>query len=640
MDPRPEDWEWWNVDERKGDEVAHVVTTAFKDLINDSARERRDRLAAMRSMYLDINDERYGSEGIAFSRPMASPYNLLQGAVDASLAHIVTQRPRPMVLSVGGSGPLRRLARKRQLWLDGEYHRLKVYARMREIVLDSLLFGTGCLKICSANGRNKLERTWCGDLWTDPREERFYSVRTLYQLYTVDREVLKRRYKEFDKEIDAVKEVVLDDVPFPDLRTYGYQKPNQVNVIEGWRLPVDESTPGRRVVIIDGAMLEYEPWTDPDFPFARYLWAPKPMSWWGQGMVERGAGMQSDLNELCDIIRETYETFVPQYWAQEGSTDTEQISDMIGKINKYRGDKKPEMDSPSINPVILEQEQRMADRFSQVLGVDPTRSQAKQPKNVDSAKAIQTLMDGSTTRYVPNEQHYEEVVAIELPEKLLRNAHKLAKGKKQVVYAGQYMRGGMQAVEFSDTIPAKGTDDECFFIRPYPVANLSNSVAQRYDDIERMEQNGAFPDPRMKREMMAVPDIDGYTDRDLAGSDLIEMAIEKALDGDDVAPDSYWPMPEASIRIAQTIQLAQVNGEDPKGIQKLRNLHQALLQMPVNPMTQLTTTPNDPSLAPTMPVTNPSPAVPTGVPGAPPMGLQGPTGPMGPPPGPMGPGPV
>lgn len=632
-------WEWWNVDAERPDEVAHVVTSAFKDLINESARDRRNRLAAMRSMYLDIFDERFGSEDIAFSRPMASPYNLLQGAIDATLAHIVTQRPRPMVLSVGGSGPLRRLARKRQLWLDGEYHRLQVYARMREIVLDSLLFGTGCLKICSDRGRNKLERTWCGDLWTDPREERFYSVRTLYQLYSIDRDVLKRRYGQFKSEIDAVREVVLDDVPFPDLKTYGYQKPNQINVIEAWRLPVDDQTPGRRIVVIDNAVLESNPWTDPDFPFVRYLWATKPMSWWGQGMVERGAGMQSDLNELCDIIRETYETFVPQYWAQEGSTDTEQISDMIGKINKYRGDKKPEMDSPSINPVILEQEERMGNRFLHVLGVDPVRAQAKQPKNVDSAKGIQTLLDSSTTRFVPNEQHYEEVVAIELPQKLVRNAHRLAGSKKQTVYAGQYMRGGMQAVEFSDTIPDKDKEDEVFFIRPYPVANLSNSVAQRYDDIERMEQNGAFPDPRMKREMMAVPDIDGYIDRDLAGSDLIEIAIEKALDGSDVAPDSYWPMPEASIRIAQAIQLAQVNGEDAKGIQKLRNLHQALLQMPVNPMTQLTTTPNDPSLAPTMPVMNPSPAVPTGVPGAPPMG--GPVLPApGMPPGGMPPGPI
>lgn len=639
MELTPEDWMWWlekNDTDEDREQIAHVVCSAFKDLINESARDRRNELGAMRSMYLDIFDERFGSETIAFSRPMRSPYNLLQGAVDASLAHIVTQRPRPMVLSIGGSGPLRRLARKRQLWLDGEYHRLKVYKLLRGMVLDSLLYGTGCLKICSHNGRNKLERTWCGDLWTDPREERFSAVRTLYQLYAIDREVLKRRFKKYEKQIDNVKEMVVDDVPFPDLKTYGYQTPNLINVIEAWRLPIDDQTPGKRVLVIDGATLEVEDWTDPDFPFVRFLWAEKSMSWWGQGMVERGAGMQSDLNELCDIIRETYETFVPQYWAKEGSTNTESISDMIGKINKYTGDKKPEMDSPSINPVILEQEQRMAERFMQVLGIDPTRGQGSQPKNVDSAKGIQVLLDGSTTRYVPNEQQYEEVVAVELADKLIRNAHRLAKGKKQRVYAGQYMRGGMQAIEFSDTVPAGGTEDEVFFIRPYPVANLSNSVSQRYDDIERMEQNGAFPDQRMKREAMAVPDLDGYVDRDLAGSDLIEIAIEKALEGKDVAPDSYWPMPEASIRIAQTIQLAQVNGEDAKGIQKLRNLHQALLQMPVNPLTQLTTTPNDPALVPNPMVVNPSPAVPTGVPGASPMGPPGMAGPpMG---GPVPPG--
>lgn len=613
------DWEWWN--EKDDEKTAHNVCRIFKDLIDGDGKQRRNYLAAMRSMYLDIDDARFNETAIAFSRPMRSPYNLLQGAVDASIAHIVTQRPRPMVLSIGGSGPLRRLARKRQLWADGEYHRLKVYALMRQMVRDSLLYGTGCVKICTHNGRNKLELVWCGDLWTDPREERHNAVRTLYQMYAIDREVLTRKYPKFEEEIRAVKEAAPDDELFPDMLMHGLSSPNLISAIEAWRLPIDDETPGRRVVVIDGAVLESQPYEDPDFPFLRYLWATKPQSWWGQGMVERGAGMQSDLNELCDIIRETYETFVPQLWAKEGSTDTAQLTDTVGKVNKYKGtsDDIPKMVSHAINPVILQQEERMANRFLQVLGVDPIRSQATQPKNVESAKGIQTLMDGTTTRYVPNEQQYEEVVAVELYDKLVRNAKRIAKNsKKQLVYAGQYMRGGMQAVEFSDTVPAEGTEDECFFIRPYPVANLSNSVAQRYDDIERMEQNGAFPDLRMKREQMAVPDIDGYIDRDLAGSDLVEIAIEKALDGKDVSPDSYWPMPEASIRIGQTIQLAMVNGESPAGIQKLRNLHQALLKMPVNPTTQLTTTPSDPSLAPTQPVMNPSPVMPTGVPGAPP----------------------
>ena len=611
---RPEDWEWWTLVDRE--RVAHVVCHAFKDLIVQGARERRDNLAAMRSMYLDINDDRFISEDIMFSRPMRSPYNLLQGAVDSSVAHIVTQRPRPMVMPIGGSGATRRLARKRQLWLDGEYHRLKVYKVMRGMVHDALLYGTGCVKICASNGRNKLERTWCGDLWTDPREERFYNVRTLYQLYSIDRGVLIRRYPEYEEEIRAVRESVIDDVPFPDLRIDGYQSPNLINVIEAWRLPIDDQTPGKRVLVIDDALLELEDWKDPDFPFVFYRWGERSMSFWGQGMVERGYGMQSDLNELCNIIRETYETFVPQLWVKEGETDAATLDDVVGKVNKYK-ENIPQVLSPAINPVILEQEQRMAQRFLQVLGVDPMRAQAMQPANIESGKGLQVLSDNTSTRYVEQEQQYEEIVALELADKLVRNAKRLSSGR-QVVYAGQYMRGGMSKVEFKETVPAEGTEDECFFMRPYPVANLSNSVAQRYDDIERMEQNGAFPDPRMKRELMAVPDVDGYVDRDLAGADIVEMAIEKALfEGKDVGPDSYWPMPESSIRIGQAIQLAIVNGEDPAGIQRLRNLHQALLQLPVNPFTQLTTTPNDPSLAPQLPVMNPSPTMPTGVAGPP-----------------------
>jgi hypothetical protein len=624
---RLEDWQWWDAER---DDVARVVCESFLDIIREGAVEDRNRLAAMRSMYLDQADERF--EGGNFTRELRSPYNLLQGAVDATVAQIVTQRPRPMVVSIGGNGKLRRLARKRQRWVDGEYRRLKVYKHARKLVLDSLLYGAGILKITTANGRNKLERVWRGDLWTDPREERFDCVRTLYQLYAIDREVLRKRYPKYDKEIRNVRETVIDDVPFPDLRTEGYQSPNLINVIEAWRLPVADGVSGRRVLVIDGATLEDEEWDD-DFPFIFYHWADKGMGFWGQGMVERGAGMQSDLNELCGIVREAYELFVTQVWAKKGSTDVTSLDNRVGKVNTYTGDRPPDIVSPSINPVILQQEERMAGRFNNVLGVNPMHAQASRPKNIESAKGLQVLSDETTVRFVPNEQLYEEVLAESLYFQLIRNARRIMKkgGSKQRVYGGQYMRGGAQAVDFLDTVPEDGMDeDEVFFVAPFPVANLSNSVSQRYDDIERMEQNGAFPDPRMKRELMAVPDVDGYVDLDLAGSDLVELAIERALDGENVSPDSYWPFMEASVRIGQAIQLALLDGEDNAGIERLRNLHQALLRMPVNPNNGLTTTPGDPSLAPTMPVMNPSPTTPVGPMAPPPI-------PGGVPPGPQGP---
>jgi hypothetical protein len=575
-------------------------------------------------MYLDISDERFGEMG--FERNLRSPYNLLQGAVDSTMAHIVTQRPRPMLMTIGGNGPLRRLARRRQRWLDGEYHRLKVYQKSRKMVLDSLMYGAGCLKIDAKNGRNTLERVWCGDLWTDPREERFDCVRTLYQLHAIDRGVLIKRYPEHEAAIRGVKETIIDDIPFPDMKTYGYQSPALINVIEAWRLPTSKDCPGRHVLVIDTATLEDEKWEDEDFPFLIYRWADKSMSWWGQGMVERGAGMQSDLNELCSTIRESYETFVMQTWAKEGSVDVTTMDDTVGKINKYKGDTPPMHISPAINPTILQQEERMATRFYSVLGVNQMSAAAVKPAGVESGKGLQVLNDTTTTRFVPNEQQYEEVVAVELAEKLTCGARRQAKkGHKQTVYGGSHTRGGMRSVDFPDTIPKDQDENEVFFLRPFPVPNLSNSVSQRYDDIERMEQNGAFPDPRMKRELMAVPDIDGYIDRDLAGSDLVEEAIERALEGENVSPDSYWPHAEAMVRIGQAIQLAQIDQEKPDGVERLRNLHQALMEMPVNGTTGMTTVPTDPQVL----VQNTSAAVPTGPVAEPPIpGGIPPQGPM------------
>lgn len=611
--------QWWNAKEGERHEVAF---TQFYQLINNDAAERRANLSAMRSMYLDIPDERFGPMG--FTRKQRSSYNLLQGSLDSAHAQITVARPRPMVQSVGGDGPLRRRSVKRQRWTDGEFARLDAYTKLADNVRNGAIYGTGLLKIETHAGRNRLVDTWCGDCWTDPREERFDCVRTLYQIYAMDRDVLAAHFPAHEEAIYDIKETHPDDQLFPDLKAPGRNDQNMVTVMEAWRLPISDKLPGRRILVVQTATLNDKPWTRPDFPFVRYRWAPKPQSWWGQGMIERGCGIQSDLNELCHIIRETYETFVTQFWVKKGTVQIKKLDDIVGKINEYDGDKPPDILSPAINPVILQQEEKHAQRVYQVLGVNEMHAGAKRPPGVESGKGLQMLNDSTTVRFVPQERAHEKQT-LDLYHQLIWNSREIVKenpNAKQRVYGGAHQRGGLQPVDFLETeSETPDENDEIFVVQVFPVAGLSNTISQRMDDIERLDQMGAFPDPRQKRALMNMPDIEAHTDLDLAGMDLVEASIERALDGEDTHPESYWPRDFAVQRIGQAIQLAMLEGEDPDGIQRLRNLHMALLEMPVG-ATGLTVPPNDPSLAPQLPVQNPL-AVP------PPAG---PAGPAGPPP--------
>jgi hypothetical protein len=586
-------WQWWNAPE--GDEAIAGIIEHLQGQILEADGDRVHDLVAMRAIYLDIACSRY--DDIGYYRTKRSRYNLIQGAIDSTHAGIVASRPRPKIVTIGQDDAAQRRAELRQRWIDGEYERVGAYEKLSEMAMDGLLYGTGCLKVGHEDGRPVVDRVWCGDLWVDPQEERANRVRTLYQIHSMDRDVAMLTLPDHARELEHVPPTTTRwrDV-FPDLELGSYRSRNQVTLLEAWRLPtaakprkvVTDRGPvmlgaGRHLIVCGPHVLVDEAWEHPTFPFVFFRWAPDPQRFWGQGMVERGAGMQADLNELCETIQKAYKVMVPQFWVDD-QANIQKLTDIVGAVNRISpasgrgiGDSVLVL-SPDVAPGLLAREQEIARRFHHVLGVDVLQSMAQKPAGLNSGAALQNYKDSVAGRFLPQGRRYDQSTVV-LADLLFFFADKLAAdGHDQTIRVyGESI--GLQLVRYEDIKPQ---GDEIFETRVQPASALPKDAAGRMQFLYDVQALGLPLDPGWVAKMLEMPDVESLLDEINAGRDLVGNALSVCYQLDEEQPEAnaYWPLlnPDGTDGLAMTmvtrrIQMALNRGTDPAIVERLMNLH-------------------------------------------------------------------
>lgn len=587
-------WQWWNAP--KGDATIAALVEQLRDQAIETDGDRVQDLVAMRAAYLDIACSRY--EGIGFYRAKRSRYNLMQGAVDSTHAGIVAARPRPKIVTIGQDDAAQRRAELRQRWIDGEYERVDAYEKLSEMAMDGLLYGTGVLKVGHEDGRPVVDRVFCGDLWVDPQEERAKRVRTLYQIHTMDRDVAMLTFPEHAMDIDAAPPAPqrFRDV-FPDLDTSSHFRPrNQVALFEAWRLPTAAKPrmvatdrgevllgAGRHVIVCGSTVVVDEEWDCPTFPFVFYRWAPDPERFWGQGMVERGIGMQADLNELCDVIQRAYSVMVPQFWVDD-QAQVQTLNDVVGRVNRItpstgRGIPDSVMVlSPDVAPGLLAREQEIARRFHHVLGVDVLQSMAQKPAGLNSGTALQNYKDSVAGRFLPQGRRYDQCT-VTLANLLFFFADKLAAdGHDQTIRVyGQQI--GLEVIRYEDVKPQ---GDEVFETRVQPASALPKDAAGRMQFLYDLQALQVPMDPGFIAQKLEIPDLESLIEEVNAPRTIVGQAIAQCYQLEEEQPqaNAFFPLlnPDGSEGMALTmltrrIQLAMVKGTDPEILERLMRLH-------------------------------------------------------------------
>lgn len=609
----------------KAADPGEAIATSIIDLASHSDANRRRKLMAWRALYLDLPYEYYGDSNVGVWRKRGrSRYNLTQGAVDATRSRICATRPRPQVLTVAGNFKLQRKARLLQRWLDGEYERIKAYDLLSSAVLDALIYGTAAIKVTPDWSKNKCraEKVWAGDLFVDPREERFGSVRSLYHISGGDRDVLAAEWPDNAAQIMKQKTTSFDDSLFPDMHTKRQLSHNIVTVVEAWRLPAGPDSPGRHVICVGKETVLDEEWTYSDFPFVFLHWADDPNRFWGQGMVERGSGIQSDLNNHSSIVQEAYDTYVPKYAVPRGANvKVETLNDEVGQVLFFDGPVAPTvLAPPPISSDFLTREDMIAERYYKVCGVSELSAASVKPAGINSGKGMLVYQDTETQRFLVQGRAYERA-SIDLANLLIYTARLIAEeGEPEAlkVYGGT---NGLEIAEF-DKAMFKDDEDEVYHLRTWPVSVLSNSISGKLDEVERIVQLAGLQDPDQIRELLDIPDIERYQDLQSAKRYAVNKEIDRCLDGEQGVPSSEWGLDGLEYALQRSLSElynAALGGADEDILQLVRNFSGAArtwlerLSVEVQPPVE------DEMMEP--PPGAGEPMMPPGAPPTPPMGM-------------------
>lgn len=494
--------------------------------------KRREDLKLWRDLFLRGKSSRSDGEPRI---GMRARFNVIRNACETLLARVGKQQPRPWLVTVGGNWKLQRRAKSMGRFIEGDFERLHADQMRREALLDSLVYGTGAIKVFAHQDRVAWQRVWCGDLLTHPREEAANHVRTMYQVAFCDREVLANEWPDYKEPIYLSKQIDRSMLSYEA----GDEDDDLAMVVEAWRLPSGydkngDPVGGRHCITIDGCTLDDEAWTRDDFPFALLHATRDPSRLWGIGYPERLAGLQAEQNALSELASDTARMMTPKYVTLAGSKLTPDETSNEIEFWQCDGPTAPIILSAELNIMQMMQAAAMQrSEMYRIEGISEQSAEGSSPDNLDSGKAKMVHRDIEAERHAELGQRNEQFT-VELARLTISTCQEIAAdggGERLVAHAGKSM---LRELRFADVDLA----DNPYHVRVYPVSQLSSTPAGKLAQLNEMLQAGMIS-PIEARRLYDMPDLERSNDLTFAAKDHADELIEHAIDGNRVAAPRY-----------------------------------------------------------------------------------------------------
>lgn len=529
---------WWKA-KTKEELASQVLGTA--SWLKEQQQYRYRQAAIWSRLY--SNYPLYGWAGshlnkmqLGSSLPSDRPtFNLVQSCVDTLVSRITQSKPRPMFLTDNGDYKQRKLAKQLNNFIAGEFHQCKAYELGEDRLRDSMVLGTGILKVFEHEDRVRVERRLLTELMVDPNDALYGNPRQLYELQLIDRAMLEEMFPGNQGKISRAEQA------YPD-NSGDSQKTlaDQVMVVEAWRLPSSKKAKdGRHVIACTAGILIDEPYEKQRFPFSMTSYAKRMLGYWGQGIPERQMGTQSEINKLLITTSAAINlTGVPRVFVEEGSKVVKaHLNNQIGSIITYRGTKPIYEVAPCMPQEVYAEIDRLIQRGYQSEGVSSMSAGAQKPAGLNSGEAIRNYDDLQTDRFASTQKEYANGYA-DLAYLIFDAACDIAKrtGKYSTVYPNKNGAKQIDLPEISDELK------ESMVIQCFDSSALPKEPAGRLQKITEMIQSGML-DIAEGRRLLDFPDLDQVEQLANASEERILQALDKIIDeGKYTAPDPFMDL--------------------------------------------------------------------------------------------------
>ncbi len=563
---RKHDSRWWREDSSQ--DIASVVFSNI-DALKADHQYRLEKLDAWHALYTDDPEETSSLETLLIQRDRRARFNVIQNAIDSVVARITKNKPAPWAVTIEGNYSLQNKAKQLTKYLEGEFFRAKLYELGEEAFRDAAIYGTGVVKVHAESGRPDVERVLASELFTDIREEKAQHVRTLYQVKAIDREVLAEMFPEYAHDIrEAEQHEEEGESALANLS-------DLVTVVEAWHLPSkskrddDEKCDGKHVICCSDAVLLEEDWEQDHFPFVFLHWSRNPRGFWGFGLAERMAGTQSSLNTLSETIEDCFRLSVPFILASRGSNfDRNKVTNDVMNIYEYdEMGPPPQVATPdAVSQQHLGREQALIERAYQLQGISQLSAQSEKPAGLNSGKALMVHQDVESERFMSQGRAYEQFY-VDVANHMIELLELMADDEDAEDLEVLVGDDTLESIRYSDVRMA----DQPYRIRVFPVSALSQTPQGKLQDVQDLMQLGLLDDPDDALDLLSFPDLDKYRKVRLAGRELVDKLVEKAMRGEDVTANPYMPLQYAIKQASLHLDLAVLENAPDSATTALSN---------------------------------------------------------------------
>ena len=559
---------WW---QQEKNDVHQSMVAAYRHLRDNDHRGESYRLFESLYTNRDLNNTGLSGHhsavaGIRQNKYSRVPFNVIKIVVDTVSARIAKMRPRATFLTEEGNYNARKRAQRLQRWVDAQFYSADVYSKGPRVFVDACIFGIGAMKTYHVGEEVRVERVYPGELLVDEHEAFHGEPRQLFQTKYISREVLSGMIPGHE---DAIRDArSISDSSEHDI---GHDPlVDQVEVVEAWHLPSSEdSGDGRRAIVIDGATLEDESYENHDFPFSFVRWMPEIRGFYGIGLAEDLMGIHLDVNTTISRIEKALElTASPQVWVESGSqVSKKDITNVIGSVNTYSGQKPIFMTPPSVAPEVYRYLDAQIARAFQIGRLSDTGQGSRIPSGLETGAAVRNFHDLESESFSLPARQYEDFY-LNIARKIVRTGKQISLVNPKYSVVLESDKNTIERVPWKDI----QLDDrkDAYLMRVLPASSLSASPSGRMADIQDL-LNMQLISPEEGRLLLDFPDLEEQNSVARSAAENIDRILEKILDeGVYEAPEPHMDLALAITKSTAAVNKAVRMGVPEVNVTKIR----------------------------------------------------------------------
>jgi hypothetical protein len=580
IDSNLSDLRWWTAPEEEATNVMVTIARAIRT-------RQQDRV----TMYLHFARLYYGFglQGLdpntymdepdpLDSEPLAD--NVVRSCIKSALPRVCKSKPRPMFLTQAGNWNERVKAHRLEQVINGDFYKAKIYKQARIMCRDAGIFGTAAIRVFAKDGHPAYDRVFPWQIVLDNRDAYYGAPRCLYYWQYVDRRVLANLYPELKDEIMSAPTERDQSDPL-DIYTFGDH--DQLMVWHAWHLPSGEDS-GDGLYLsgvgagVGGIKLDRQEWFHDTFPFVFYKWDEPVIGFWGEGLAREIAGHQYEIGAITRAVRTSLRSAVQRTYVPRGSQImTSDIDDRMGTVIEYVGSQVPVTLAPEpISQTFIAWLDNVKSGAYQMTGVSQMAAFSAKPPGIVAARALQQYEDIEDTRFLFAGEAWEQCI-VDLAHQTVRVRKQIAEeeGTEKPLTAWDAKKRAWRTINWKDV----DLDTDAYHLQVYPISQLPSTPAGKTDLVESWFQSGII-DPDERRQLLDLPDVEGYSDLHNAPTDYVWQQMEAMLyDGKPQTPDPTVG-PDLPMKLGRLNYIAaKRDGCPDENLELLRNYLTACLTL-------------------------------------------------------------